>query len=304
MIVSLLSLSGCHVFEVVDIPCASDEKCAHIGGDPDTDTDADTDIDTDVDTGPIVGPSLGWIVSGTAASGDRVVAYDAAGSTLAAWTDLDGAGPVAYDSATGEAVLLTDTATTRLLADGTAAASDQAFTDARDVAFRDGTMLVTTSTNLYAYDGTTLETAFEEPLTSLRGMALATDYAVAVDGDNETPDLYKWALGRDPIALYSDFDATDARVDTVFLGPDEEPYVCSSVGAIYKVSELDGGSDRPVAFYTGGATDISACAFDPGDDSWLLFSPALGVIRMDAQSRAEVVFEPPTAYTMVRAAFF
>ena len=61
---------------------------------------------------------------------------------------------------------------------------------------------------------------------------------------------------------------------------------------------------RPVAYYAGGLTDVSACAYDPGDASWLMFSPSVGVVRLDAQSRAEIVFEPTTSYTFVRASFY
>ncbi len=311
MILLSLALAGCHVFEAVEIDCASDEPCARprdTDADADTDTDADTDADTDVDTGPVVGPSVGWVVSGESTAGNRVLAFSPSGGTLAAWTGLgENAGPVAYDPDTGEAYLGAGGVVWRLQADGTVSSSTAAFPYALDLAVHDGEVYVATGDNLVAWNvaGDTTTSAFSAAKAGLVALGVSPDGGVyASDTDGGAPDLYRWVAGGTPTSLYADYDETASRARIVFPGPDGTPYGCSEAGAIYPIAALAEGSSRAVAFYNGGLTDVSACAYDPANETWLIFSPSVGVVRLDAQSRAEVVFEPVSSYTLVRASFY
>ena len=311
----LLSLlAGCHVFEVVAIDCASDEPCARPAKDRATDTDTavdtdtDTDSGTDTDTGPVVRPTVGWVVSGSSGGGNRVVAFSPAGGTVAAWTDLgDAEGPVAYDPVTGNAVVAAGGQLVLLGVGGGVLRAVDGYPYVRDVATRDNIVYVAAGDNLIAYDGIaeTRNVAFTTTVTGLAAVSLGPDGLVyASDTDAGAPDLYTWDGAASPAAVHTDYDTSGARAQIVFAGPDGAPHTCSSAGAVYAVASLASGSSRPVAFYSGGLTDVSACAYDPGDETWLLFSPAVGVIRLDAQSRAEVVFEPVSSYTLVRASFY
>ncbi|MDP2312277.1 MAG: hypothetical protein Q8P41_05175 [Pseudomonadota bacterium] len=310
---SLLALGGCHVFDVVEIVCAANEPCARgDGGDADTDTDADTDADTDVDTdtGPVVLPSRGWVISGLATGGGRVIVFNSDAAQVAAWTDIDDAnGPVAYDPVTGAAVLAYDGALYQLSADGTMKRAADPFPDALSVAFADNRAYVATGagiTTWFADDDTTDSVPFETtPLAGLVAVGLGPAGSVyASDTDGGAPDFYQWSVGSLPTSLYRDYDSSAARARIVFAGPEDAPYTCSEAGAIYAVSALAEGSSRPVVYYSGELTDVSACAYDPGDASWLIFSPTAGVVRLDAQSRSEVVLAPGSSYSFVRGAFY
>jgi hypothetical protein len=309
VILSSLVLVGCHVFDAVDIVCAGNEPCAHPHhGDTDTDVDADTDTDTDIDTGPVVAPLRGWVISLQGTPNDRVGVYGPHGETVAAWTDLgDSSGPVAYDPTTQTGVLASGRQLFLLGADGTTTAASPTFPDTAAVAFDGATAYAVDGANLLTWsvaDDTSTE-AFSTALSGLVAVALGPSGSVyASDTDGGSPDLYQWFPGDSPVPLYADFDVSAARARVLFTGPADEAYACSAAGAFYRIADLASGSSTPVVFYAGGLTDVSACAYDPGDETWLLFSPSAGVIRVDAQGRGDVVFEPPASYTLVRANFF
>jgi hypothetical protein len=314
--VILLPLLGCHVFETVAIDCASDEPCARpkdadadTDTDADTDADTDTDTDTDADTGPLVEPSMGWAISGEAGGGNRVMVYGPDGVTLAAWTSLgDLAGAVAYDPAAGVAYVGNADGLYRLAADGSVGQGPTEIRDVRDVAAADSGVYAAVGTNVVAWRPSTGSYEFavdESESDAVSALAPRAGGGVLVlDTTGGSPDVYRWTVGSSVARLAEDFDDSASRALVVFAGPDDAPHTCSAAGGVYSVERLAAGEARPVAYYSGGLTDVSACAYDPGDGSWLLFSPSVGVIRMDADSRAEVAFAVPTSYTPVRASFF
>ncbi|MDP2310505.1 MAG: hypothetical protein Q8P18_31090 [Pseudomonadota bacterium] len=311
MIPLSLALAGCHVFDVVEIVCASDEACAEPPADADTDTDADTDADTDTDTDTdIVAPTSGWVISGANSSGSRVLVFNALGVQVAAWTELgDAAGPVAFDPAIGAAFLAADDALYRLSADGALKVARAEYPGVLDIAFADGFVYAATGDGVVTWnasDDTAEVAAFDAPVSGLVGVGRAPGASIyATDTDGGSPDLYQWSVGGGaPVVLHTDFDVSAARATIVFAGPDDQPYTCSAAGAFYSVADLAAGGSRHVAYYEGGLTDVSACAFDRGDGTWLLFSPSAGVIRLDMQSRAKVVLEPSSSYDLIRGGFY
>jgi hypothetical protein len=308
-----LALGGCHVFEVVEIECAAGELCARGRGrdtDGDADTDADTDTDTDSDTGPVVNPTRGWVLSGISSAGSGAVfAFDPTGAVLAQWSDLWAvAGPVAFDPASDSAFLAYDSALYQLKSDGEQKRALIAFPDVLSLAAADGVVYMATGNGLTSWSSTdeVVTTAtFDPAVTGLVGVGVGVGGAVyATDTNSGAPDLYEWSAGGAPTVVAADFDGSAARARIVFAGPDGVAYTCSAAGAFYAVADLVAGSSRPVAVYSGGLTDVSACAYDPGDATWLLFSPTAGVIRLDAQNRAETVFAPDSSTTLVRGGFF
>ena len=310
MIPLVLSLVGCHVFEAVEIQCASDEACAQADTDTDTDadTDTDTDADTDTDTGPLFAPTRGWVLSGASSGGNRVVVMNPVGETVAAWTDLgDAAGPVGFDIASGDAVLAYASTLYHLDQAGGVSVATGSFPDTLDLTFVQGVAYMANGANVVAWDSASdsTDTAFASSLRGVSGVGASTTANVYItDTDGGSPDLYQWSSGAEPTTLYTDFDGNSARARIVFAGPADAPHTCSTAGAIYAVSGLAEGNSRPLAYYSGGLTDVSACAYDPGDETWLLFSPTVGVIRLDAQSRSEIVFAPTSSYTLVRGSFY
>ncbi len=316
MIPLSLALAGCHVFQVVQIDCASDEACAQpadvdVDTDTDADTDADTDTDTDTDTAPVVHPTRGFVISAiSSTSGSRVGVFDPQGEQIAQWTTtLDGAaGPVAYDPVSASAVLAAGGTLIHLSAPDVVTRASIAYPDVLGLAYADGLAFVATGNGIATWDveSDTGETApFEAPVEGLTGITVQADGSVyATDTDGGAPDVYEWTVGAAPSVRYSDFDESGARARIVFVGPDEAPYTCSAAGAFYAVADLAAGNARTVAYYSAGLTDVSACAYDPGDGSWLLFSPAAGVIRLDAQSRATVLLGSSSSYTLVRGGFY
>jgi hypothetical protein len=302
-----LALVGCHVFEVVEIDCASDEPCAR-KPDADTDTDTDADTDTDVDTGPLVAPTRGWVISGRSSAGNGVLAFSAEGEPGHAWTGLGSLeGPVAYDPASDTAVIGSGGQLHVLGADDSVRTASTTFAEVLDLSWVGDTVFVATRDNLVAWDPSadSAQEAFPDGLEGVVAVGRGPEDTVyATDTGDAAPDLYQWGNDGTPTLLYQDFDQNDARAGVVFAGPDDSPHVCSSAGAIYAVRNLVEGVSRPLAYYDSGLTDVSACGYDPGDGSWLLFSPSAGVIRLDAQSRGQVVYSPGGTFTLVRASFF
>jgi hypothetical protein len=204
-------------------------------------------------------------------------------------------------------VLASDDSLVYLLANGGYSVSEPDYPYVADVAYIGPEAYVATGDNLHAWNASTeaTSTAFDADLAGLLAVAAGPDGSVyASDTDGGSPDLYQWTLGSTPTRLYSDFDVSTARARILFPGPRDLPYSCSTAGAIYNVADLADGSSAPVVFYAGGLTDVSACAYDPGDETWLLFSASTGVVRMDAQGRGQVVMAPEGSFTFVRASFY
>ena len=101
-----------------------------------------------------------------------------------------------------------------------------------------------------------------------------------------------------------DYDVDSALSDAVALGPDGETFVCSAEGAISAITSLPAGDRTAMLVYDGSVSDVVACTWDKGDDTWVLGSPSVGIIRIDSAGRSEIVFEPPNGYTVLDISFY
>lgn len=312
MIVSLLSLLGCHVFESISIECVAGMPCAGGGGGDDTDTggvdtaDSGETGDTAVESGPLVESSVGFVVAATATRGDRAYVYDAEGALLALFEDFGTvAGPVAYDDATGEGALVTTDGLVWLV-------EDQVPTplpltqEVSDLALADGFAWLATELDVVAMnaDGETRVAWSGDGAGTVGAIAAAPGGGVWITRiEGGVPSLYAWSGDGSPTLVTAAFDTTGARARVLFAGPDDEPHTCSAAGGVYAVADLAAGNGTPAVYYDGGLTDVAACGWDPGDETWLLFSPSAGALRVDAQGRATVAVSAPDGFTLVSGNF-
>lgn len=313
MIGTLLPLLGCHVFSTAAIDCFAGQPCAG-GGDTDPDTAIDTGDSGDTadsadDTAVVIEPSRSFLVSATGSRGERAYAFGPVGETLAIWKDFGGvSGPLAYDAASGLGLMVGDGVLWWLYLDQeTPTGTDLGVQDVLDVAVIGGMGWVATSDNVGWVDPAvgTPTLAYATSVDQVGAMAPKPGggvYLTLIQGG--VPSLYEWSGTGEPTLVTDAFDTTGARARILFVGPDDEPYTCSSAGGIYRVADLAAGTATPVVYYDGGLTDVSDCGWDAGDATWLVFSPTAGAVRIDAQGRGEVVVSAPDGFTLVRGNFF
>ncbi len=310
---TLLVLAACHVFEVVDIPCTAGMACAEADADTDadsdtdTDTDSDTDVDTD-DTAPIVVSSVGFVVSLTSSSSSLVRVYSPDGPLVTQWDGFGSVtGAVGYDHASGNAYVVDSTGGAWLAADGATSAAPNVG-DVAPIAAEvtgEGVWVVSATDIAFgAWGDSTLAPIiqYDEPV--ILGAVRAPDGGVWYTRQDGAIDLLR--IGSDGVVdvVADDFDTSRGRARIVFAGPEGSPFVCTNVGAAYAVAELVAGRAAPTVYYAGGLTDVSACGYDPGDDTFLFFSPSAGIVRTDRFGRGQVVVPVPAGSTFVRANFF
>ncbi|MCP4224336.1 MAG: hypothetical protein GY773_13420, partial [Actinomycetia bacterium] len=66
---------------------------------------------------------------------------------------------------------------------------------------------------------------------------------------DDTPDLYRFTISTSESRLsYEGYDDGVGRSASGFHGPSAKPYVCSSVGGVYAVEDLQSGDHAPAAF--------------------------------------------------------
>jgi hypothetical protein len=301
VLVWLIPLLACHVFETVAIDCVAGEPCAIADTDADADADADTDDDT-LDDGPPIVPAKGFVVSLKGDDGSALVAaYDAAG-TLLDEIDAPGAGPVAYRAQSGTTILGVDTFAYKLQ-DGAEDGVDLGLSVV-DVDITADHAWIATGDQVYAVgldSGEATPTFASDPGT-ISAIGLGGSEILATVVAEGQVDLFDVTAG---LALEKSlgFDSTGARARGVFAGPDGEAFTCSNAGAVYRVADLEAGTFTPTVFYGGDLADVTECAWDPGDGTWLLVSSTGGVIRMDAQGRGTTLYTAPDEYTLVRGNF-
>ena len=118
------------------------------------------------------------------------------------------------------------------------------------------------------------------------------------------PDLWMLPPGEEAELVAKDYDTSATRSANVFVGPDDRPYACGNTGGIYSVDDLIAGKVRAVASLEGGVDDVESCAFDPGDESWLSYSPTRGVFRVSAAGATTQVLELSEGYTYDRVYWY
>ncbi len=301
---SLLSLLACHVFESAEVNCTSDEPCAKRGGKDTADTDTG-------DTGEEPGvPIVGWVTSMTGAERGIVRAFSPAdGAIVAEWKDLGVyVGAPWFNPVTGNGILVGVEAIHLLHAGGNAEQTEGGTgTDRFDVSHLGDKMVVALSGGVVSVDEEARQPEELVPYGTLGDIAYLGGNSRVVfftDLGDGGPDL--WMIEGDSEAqlVQADYDTSATRGSNVFVGPEDRPYACSMTGGVYSVDDLIAGKVRAVATLEGGLTDINSCAWDPGDGSWLMYSPTEGVYRVSAAGVTTQVHELSAGYTYDRVYWY
>jgi hypothetical protein len=313
-----VALAGCHVFETLDIPCTAGMPCASptdsadTGAGPDSGEPPDTGQDSG-DTAPEPGsPVRGLVVSVEGSTGARVRVYDPVGVLRAQWSGFGAiVGPVAFDPRSGHALVVGPADSRWLNADASSAEGPP--TDGTTpvaVLFADGAFQAVWSTRAAAlsFGATALTAPYEEREGLLRGAAAASDGGLWLSrrpSRSDAADLLRLLPDGTSGVAYLGFDLIENGRDAMVLeGPGGSPYVCSARGEPYAVDDLARGRVAPAVTPDVALDDVSACAYDPGDGSWLAFSPTRGAYRFDAAGRGTAVVSVPSGYTFVAGTFY
>lgn len=296
-----LLLSACHLFTPTPtVECVVGEPCAQ----PTTDS-ADTG-DTDEPVGPT--PARGWMIGLDAGEKSAFRLYAPDASFVGDWKGFTGSGQVAYDEETGQGLGITPDGVFLLNGDATSTSISSApeYLIA-DVAWYGGYVLVTGMSDQgflslfdpVAGDGSSLET----DVAPFGGIAVSGDASRILYLDAQ-PTLYAVDTSFNVKEKAKAYDVDSALSDAVAIGPDGETFVCSAEGAIYAVTSLQAGDRKALVVYDGTISDVIACTWDKGDETWVLGSVSVGIIRIDSAGRSEIVFEPPNGYTVADISFY
>ena len=297
----LLLLSACHLFSPTPtVECVTGEACAK--GTTDT---AETG-DTGEPEGPT--PARGWILGLDAGDKSAFRLYAPDASFVGDWKGFTGSGQAAYDAESGEGLGITPDGVFLLNADATSTSLSAApeYT-INDIGWYGGYVLVAGMADqgfLAVYDPASAD-----------GSNLKTDVApfgaIATSGDasrilylDAQPTLYAVDTSFNLKEKAKAYDVDSALSDAVAIGPDGDTFVCSAEGAIYAVTSLQAGDRKALVVYDGTIADVIACTWDKGDDTWVLGSPSVGIIRIDSAGRSEIVFDPPNGYTVADISFY
>ncbi len=290
----LLSILACHLFTPLEITCVEGMECA--------DDSAAGDSAGD-DTGGGGTPLVGMVVSVRTAGGTSVQILDPSGARVDTRGGFgDASGPVDADPSTGRVVVASET----VLLWNMAATAPQTLTLAaapRALDLLGASVRVLDAGAVGTVDFETSATPARVPMPpdeQAASMATADDGASLVTTFSDSAHLY----GYDGVALTErarGYDASVLRAQVVAWGPDGAPCLCTAVGAVYTIDALaHDDAPVPLVYANLGMQDVSACAWDPGDGSWLLFSPTTGFVRADATGRATVLAAPSANETYLQ----
>lgn len=313
-----LMLPGCHIFSPADIPCTSSElpECAEGDADADSDADSDTDADTDSDSDadPIAGVAL--LESGSVGATVNVFAPDTS-LTYSYEYGAEVIGPIAWSSASQTAAVGWKD-TMAFFSGSTFSVGTTYGATIADVASAGTVFFVLVENGLYL-SSASLNDVLVTPgtFTSASSVFLTEDLTVAyiVDhGSSSTGGPTLWAYPTDTGELYQVFpsyDTTRARSVDGFLGPNGEPYVCSSAGGVYSIEDIfntvDNGSGKsvpPSRIASESPTDITDCGYDSARDEVIMVSKSKGVLRVGADSATTLWIPLPEGQTVVSGASF
>lgn len=294
-----LFLAGCGLLEPVRIECTADMPCAQDDSGLDDTGPADTAGDTSLSAGI---PQVGFVAL-VRGSSREVRVYDPTGTVeLGAFPAPEGVDG-AVDGNPQVAVLAGDSVLWRVSRDSVTMTP---LARTLDVVHLDGEAAVGFGAN-----GLSRVTVNgEQTLPGTWGEPVALAWTPGTGGwlvawtDSTRSGVDAWQLDSTgaPVATLAAFDTTAARGRDVFVGPENAPHGCSEAGAIYRLDRL-ASSPSPVAFADLGLRNVSACAWDPGDGSWVIFDAGAGFVRIDAGGRARVVVPPPADGTFARGNF-
>jgi hypothetical protein len=313
-----LTLPGCHLFAPANIPCTSSElpECAEGDADADSDADSDTDADTDSDsdTDPIAGVAL--LEQGGVGSTINVFGPD---SSLVYRYEYGGeiVGSIAWSSAAQTAAV--GWKDTMAYISGTTLVYGTTYgANIADVATAGTVFFVLVEGGLYL-SSPTLNDVLVRPGTfaNASSVFLTDDLTLAyiIDhGSSSSGGPTLWAYPTDTGSLYEVFpsyDTTRARSVDGFLGPNGEPYVCSSAGGVYSVEDIfntvdngDGKSVPPARIASESPTDITDCGYDSARDEVIMVSRSKGVLRVGPDSATTLWIDLPEGQAIVSGASF
>lgn len=302
----LLLLTGCHVFADGSIPCTRDElPCneADADADSDADTDTDTDADADTDTDADADPVLGAIYVARTGSSHEMVVLDSALQEVASQSITVALnGPIAWRPSDSTVLTALDESL-YTMSRGTLSFVGTLDDIVTDIAPGEQFFYIATPSSLYRGSSQGFEllnTGFIE-LDSLFWADAAQSLLYLVDrgGAGGHPSLYSYTPGTGGFAEeLAGYDTTRNRSEDGFLGPGEQPFVCSAAGGVFAIADIAAGTTVPERIATGGLTDVFDCAYDPGTDEVMIFSASRGVLRVGAGGRTST-WEDTTGSTLV-----
>jgi hypothetical protein len=315
----VLALAGCHVFETVTINCVSGMPCADTLSEDSGASDTGVTQDS---AEPPPEPKVGFVVSMVKNDSDqqtKVQAYDPYGGNRSLWLSSTGlAGVVDYDSASGNGVVVGAEAAGWLFSGSPTPSEGPDVNGAEPVAvsLRNGIGygVVRGGVVGLTVGSTEVEPLYTETQGTLVAAAAGPDGSLYLVRELGGFDLLQLLPSTtEPLLLHDDFARSSAQGSAVFAGPDGTPYVCSSAGETYAVEALAADVTTPAVVPSVALSDVRACAYDPGDDTWLAFSPTRGVYRFD---RTGAVVNPipgqegnpiiplPDAYVLLSGTFY
>jgi len=326
MLIAPLLLSGCNLFRSGLIEQTCEDLPRGCDGTIDTEIPDDTD-----DTAPWVPDNpftLGTVLASAQDAELQLRVFDADGQLIqdAALdaSEVTGAGPVAYDPDQPRIMLFdNDVGVLFVVADGATPVRVSATAElgwVYDMVVVDSVLFLVSANAIWGYQpgGDSLEL-----LGTIAGLAQIQGVFSAFDDNlfllnwasDNTPDLYRFTISTGENRLsYEGYDDGVGRSASGFQGPSAKPYVCSSVGGVYAVEDLQGGDHVPAAFPSQDLlveaigvellSSVTDCDWDEGAERFLLHSADYGLMAMDEWGRVEPMMIPPTGEQFVRASFF
>ncbi len=330
LIAPALLLTGCNLFKsgLIEQTCEDlPDGCGGIDTQPGDDTG---------DTAPWVPEnpySLGLVLGVKQGAQLALYAFDAERNGLLdaaiAVSQVDQPGPVAYDPEQPR-LMLVDNGNQQLLVATEGGSFEpvpmQAVAVGEDAKVNgllmvDSGLYLSTTTTVLAYqpgDSQVARLASPSGVSSIQGLFPAYEDNLFLLNwgqiDNQ-PDLYRFTISTTESRLsYEDFDDNLGRAVSGFVGPQAKPFVCSQLGGVYSVEDLQAGERGPAAFPDRDdlndligvelLSGVSTCAWDDQAERYLVFSTEYGVFSMDAWGRVELLIAPGDDQGYFAAAFF
>jgi hypothetical protein len=326
-LLAALPLTGCNLFRSAYI----ETTCEDLPGQCGT-VDTEPGPDDTFDTAPWIPPppsSLG-VVLGSLVDGQIWLRALLPDGVIAKEAHFDASdlrtGPVEYDPVEDRLFLWDDAAATLWMIGGegdvrSVGDVDAAIGRVHDLQMFEGALYLVSDKAIWRWtpDADALErlatTSSFYLLCGIFPSSQAGSLSVVDLGADDAPDLYR----VDPssaasVLVYADFDSEPGRTASGFQGPSSKPHVCSSVGAIYSVEDLQSGNRAPLVladqdamtaeFGVGLAEETTDCAWDAGAERFLIHSLTVGVLALDAWGHFVVLARPGEAEEFIRASFF
>jgi len=303
IVLTLLPLLGCHVFEKAEVDCTSDLPCARgVNG-------RDSGEGDTADTAAVVGPSIvGWVISMTDGTGGDVRVFDPVdGEEVAEWNNLRDTsgltvtGTPYYYPATGDGLLVSKSAYYLLPADGRAEyAGEGTGTSQYEVSHLGDQIIMALNGGIVAFDLYSEDEDWlvrEGRFTEISYLGSNTDVAYFVVRSTSV-DLWQLSEDGDAALVAENYTNSTSRTN-VFVGPDNRPFACDSTGRIYALPD-----DADPVVRVGVASDIEDCAYDPGSNSYLAYSRTAGVFRTGADGETTQVMKISDGYTYDRVYWY